>query len=249
MAVTMMADVPTLYYVGKTKVTSEFWHQMPDSIDYITSEFNYDTVVVKARELPLTHYIDSVSRPGGYVLCKRSPEAIAELEQIFAMINQERRAQSLGLSVGDAAPQIELTKYKNGCDVDDFIVPGRCYLLSFWATWCGHCLQELKPDFIPYVANKFTDNPDFHFVPVCIDTSSEELDAFFKSDLGRKWLYLSDITYLDTDRKANEKFGESGIMPLNVVIGKDGSIRYIQSGALKDEAQLTELSEAIQSAL
>lgn len=191
--------------------------------------------------------MDSVSVPGEYVLCKRSPEAIAEIERTFAMVNSTFRKPSLCVAEGDLAPQISLVKYENGRAVDDFITHGQCYLLSFWATWCGNCLQELKPEYIPLIAGKFQVNPDFHFVPICIDATSDDLQDFFNSKSGNRWNYLSELTYLDTDRKANERYGESGILPLNVVIGMDGRIRYIHFGAIKTPSQLKALFEAIKS--
>ena len=69
LAATLLAAIPTRYYVGKIEVTESFWKQMPDSIDYISGEFNYDTLMIKSRELPFTHYIDSVSNPGIFYRC------------------------------------------------------------------------------------------------------------------------------------------------------------------------------------
>lgn len=246
---TLLAAVPTRYYVGKIEVPESFWNQMPDSIDYISGEFNYDTLTIKSRELPLTHYIDSISIPRRYILSMRPPEVIAELERMYSMINSNQREKSLKVYVGEQAPQIQLLRYKDKSVLDSVIIQGHCYLLSFWATWCGNCLQELKPEFIPSIVERLSDEASFHFIPVCIDATMDDLHNFFNSQSGRKWRYLSEITYLDTDRKANEKYGEGGVMPLNVVIGKDGNIRYIHSGSIKDKEVLSELYDAIKSGL
>lgn len=249
LATTLFAAIPTRYYVGKIEVSESFWNQMPDSIDYISGEFNYDTLTIRSRELPFTHYIDSVSNPGRYVLSMRSPEVIAELERMYSVMNRNHREKSLSVSVGEFAPQIQLLRYKDESISDSLIIPGNCYLLSFWATWCGNCLQELKPEYIPSITEKFRGNKTFHYIPICIDAKTDDLHIFFNGQLGSKWRYLSEITYVDTDRKANEKYGESGVMPLNVVIGKDGKILYIHSGSIKDKESLTELYEAIKSGL
>lgn len=42
---------------------------------------------------------------------------------------------------------------------------------------------------------------------------------------------------------------KSGIMPLNIVIGKDGVIKYIHSGKITAEEELSELRNAIISGL
>lgn len=249
LATTLFAAIPTRYYVGKIEVSESFWNQMPDSIDYISGEFNCDTLTIRSRELPFTHYIDSVSTPGRYIISKRSAEVIAELERMYSVINRTHREKSLSVSVGEFAPQIQLLRYKDESISDSLIVPGNCYLLSFWATWCGNCLQELKPEYIPSITERFRDDMTFHFIPICIDATTDDLHIFFNGQLGSKWRYLSEITYLDTDRKANEKYGESGIMPLNVVIGKDGKILFIHSGSIKDKESLSALYEAIKSGL
>ena len=59
LATTLFAAIPTRYYVGKIEVSESFWNQMPDSIDYISGEFNYDTLTIKSRELPLYEVIKS----------------------------------------------------------------------------------------------------------------------------------------------------------------------------------------------
>lgn len=249
LATTLFVATPTRYYVGKIEVSESFWNQMPDSIDYISGEFNYDTLTIKSRELPFTHYIDSVSNPGRYILSMRSPEVIAELERAYSMMNRNLREKSLSVHVGEQAPQIQLLRYKDESVSDSLIIPGHCYLLSFWATWCGNCLQELQPEFIPSVVDRLSDEASFHFIPVCIDATADDLHSFFNSQLGSKWHYLSEITYLDIGRKVNEKFGESGIMPLNVVIGKEGNILYIHSGSIKDKVGLDALYDVIKSEL
>lgn len=249
LTIPVFAEIPTRYYVGKTEVSESFWNQMPDSLAYVTSESNYDTLIVRDRELPLTHYIDSVSVPGKYLLCKRTPEVVAELEHAYAMINRAQRERCLSSSIGEPAPQISLVKYENEEEVNGLIMPGNCYLLSFWAVWCGNCLFELKPEFIPSVAEQFNNNSSFHFIPICIDATSDDLRNFFVGKSGCRWAYLAGITYLDIDRKANEQYGVSGILPLNIVIGKDGLIRYIHSGAIADKEGLSALYEAIRSGL
>ena len=88
---TLLAAVPTRYYVGKIEVPESFWNQMPDSIDYISGEFNYDTLTIKSRELPFTHYIDSISIPGRYILSMRPPEIIADLEHAYSMMKSNQR--------------------------------------------------------------------------------------------------------------------------------------------------------------
>lgn len=242
-----MAITPTRYFIGKTEVPESLWMSTPDSLKYSTLKIEYDSLTVIETDLPMTHYLDSIN--GGYIIKKRSEEEISAIEKTLGMSLKNHTTNVTVVSINDKAPQINLVKYADNSVITDFIVPGNCYLLSFWATWCGNCLIELKEEFIPSIANEFKDIPIFKFVPICIDSTESELEKFFKSTHGSKWHHLSQTTYLDTNRLANSKYAKSGIMPLNIVIGKDGVIKYIHSGKITAEEELSELRNAIISGL
>jgi redoxin len=242
-----MAITPTRYFIGKTEVPESLWMSTPDSLKYSTLKIEYDSLTVIETDLPMTHYLDSIN--GGYIIKKRSEEEISAIEKNVRHIIKNHTTNVTVVSINDKAPQINLVKYADNSVITDFIVPGNCYLLSFWATWCGNCLIELKEEFIPSIANEFKDIPIFKFVPICIDSTESELEKFFKSTHGSKWHHLSQTTYLDTNRLANSKYAKSGIMPLNIVIGKDGVIKYIHSGKITAEEELSELRNAIISGL
>ncbi len=242
-----MAITPTRYFIGKTEVPESLWMSTPDSLKYSTLKIEYDSLTVIETDLPMTHYLDSIN--GGYIIKKRSEEEISAIEKNVRHIIKNHTTNVTVVSINDKAPQINLVKYADNSVITDFIVPGNCYLLSFWATWCGNCLIELKEEFIPSIANEFKDIPIFKFVPICIDSTESELEKFFKSAHGSKWHHLSQTTYLDTNRLANSKYAKSGIMPLNIVIGKDGVIKYIHSGKITAEEELSELRNAIISGL
>ncbi|WP_290044721.1 TlpA disulfide reductase family protein [uncultured Muribaculum sp.] len=242
-----MAITPTRYFIGKTEVPESLWMSTPDSLKYSTLKIEYDSLTVIETDLPMTHYLDSIN--GGYIIKKRSEEEISAIEKTLGISLKNHTTNVTVVSINDKAPQINLVKYADNFVITDFIVPGNCYLLSFWATWCGNCLIELKEEFIPSIANEFKDIPIFKFVPICIDSTESELEKFFKSTHGSKWHHLSQTTYLDTNRLANSKYAKSGIMPLNIVIGKDGVIKYIHSGKITAEEELSELRNAIISGL
>ena len=61
--------------------------------------------------------------------------------------------------------------------------------------------------------------------------------------------YLSELTYLDSDRLVNEIFATGGFLPLNVIIGCDGRIKYIHLGKISEKADIEELKDTITNAL
>lgn len=249
------AAVPTRYFVGKTEVNEDFWLQIPDSVGMVIGEWDYDTLVVRLKQLQMTHYIDSLSNPGEFALRRRSTEEVVDLRHRANKAFRDCHDKKLSLHEGDLAPQISLTRFSDGEIIDDVIVPGECCLLSFWATWCGTCIKELRDEALPSVLGQFKDNPDFHFIPICIDSSREDLQEFFASRASAGLEHLAETTCLDTKRNANKQFQKDsgGRMPFNVVIGGDGRIRFarigLSTGSADDPFSTAALVEAIKSGL
>ena len=245
--VALFANVPTRFFIGNSEVTEQFFEAIPDSLKHFTSEFDYDTVKIKSVAFPFTHYLDSVSEPGKYVIKERSKDEIESMLNRLRSIKRDN--EILKLRVGDNVPRFSLQNFKNNEVEIDLPQKGTCYLLTFWATWCGNCLVELKPEFLPSVAKEFSLYSNFRFLPICIDASPEELLNFFKGNVGSNRAYLADETFLDSDRTVNEIFACGGNIPLNVVIGTDGSIKFIHLGKISEKDDLDKLKGIITESL
>lgn len=243
--VIIAAQTPHRYYIGKTEVDSSFWNCIPDSIRQRSSseKWDYDSLITETLNLPLEYYLDYSD--GKYVISRKSDEVIALLYEQLAIIRQSDSQNALRLQVGDTVPNFNVVKNPGGALVEDVLYKGKCYLINFWATWCGNCLLELLPDEMPKLAENFIENKDFVFLPICIDSSLEDLHSFFSSVNGERWRHLEYVTTLDNERSANGIFAEPGNMPLTIVVGVDGRIKYIKNGRLSTEEDFDELERAI----
>ncbi len=67
--------------------------------------------------------------------------------------------------------KIELTSFK-----------GKIVIVSFWASWCGPCLEEF-PSLIELVEKM---NGEIQLLAISQDSSKEEIEAFLKSFPGSK---------------------------------------------------------------
>lgn len=244
-----IAQIQHQYFVDKTEVDSSFWFSIPDSIkhDCVYEKWEYDTLVTESLTLPLEYYLDSVSEK--YFIHKRSEEDIALIKERVSLLESNSANNAYRLHKGDYVPNFTVIRNPDGDVFENVLYPDKCYLINFWATWCGNCLLELLPSEMPRIAEIFKYNDDFIFLPICIDSSLSDLESFFKSERGQQWEHLEYITTLDTDRKANNIFAESGNLPLTIVVGKDMRLLYIHMGRISNNVEFKQIEDAITTGL
>jgi thiol-disulfide isomerase/thioredoxin len=137
--------------------------------------------------------------------------------------------------VGDLAPQyLGYGLDRKKVSLDTFA--GKVVVISFWATWCPPCRQEL-----PILENIQRAGKGYIQV-VAINTESREV---FRSAAK----VLKDVTMLltnDESQRGFDSYGAKGL-PHMVVIGKDGHIISVREGYGSSEldAVVEELNAAI----
>ncbi len=107
-------------------------------------------------------------------------------------------------------------------------------LLSFWATWCKPCLEEM----VEY--NKIYNNyKEKGFTMLAISTDTEKSVAKVKPYIKSKNYQFPVL--LDTNSEVARKFYAQQ-MPYTVMIDKSGNIVYTHLGYMKgDEKKIEEL--------
>lgn len=165
------------------------------------------------------------------------------------------------LKVGDAPPALKVAKWVKGKPVEKFDA-AKTYVVEFWATWCGPCLES-----IPHITELAKKHKDIAFTGVSVwenqkgDTSTDYQAKVVKfvKDMGAKMDY--NVAYDDPNgtmaKTWMEAAGQDGI-PASFVIhgGKvawighpsqlDGVLDKIRAGTFdpKKEAAEREAAEA-----
>ena len=125
----------------------------------------------------------------------------------------------------------------DGTPMSLLTVKGKIVVLSFWATWCGPCL-ELEPMLIQ-IEKSYGGNADLVFLAVNTDEDEAQVAPFLQRV---KW----DIPVAFADGLDN--FLSVGSLPTVIVLDRDGKIVY-RVGGLDLRQFPTSLNTALQNAL
>lgn len=151
------------------------------------------------------------------------------LSSIFFCISSYAMSQTSHL--GGIAPKLEVGKWIKGNPVDTFQL-GRIYVLEFWATWCGPCVESIPH--ISRLSKKYQDKAEFIGISV-YERNTDNVEPFVKkmsSDI--KYSIVVDKQESNTARKGymTETYLDAlkiGGIPATIVIGKTGLVEWVGS--------------------
>lgn len=156
-----------------------------------------------------------------------APRGLAQVAEVSEAVGVRARGLSYPLGPGDPAPPLMVSQYVHG-DAIDSLDEGHIYVVKFWATFCGTCLQTM-----PYLAElqeKYAD--DVTMIGVTTEdaeTISDFLNQTSCSD--EKWSEVINCRIaLDDHQKTQDawcKASEHENLPFVVIVGRTGLIEWM----------------------
>ena len=115
---------------------------------------------------------------------------------------------------------------------------GKILVIDFWATWCKPCIESIP---ITEKACRESDEDDIVFLAVNVGEEAEKVNEFVKQ---QKW----DLNIVLDEKMEVSKAFKADVIPLRVVVSKDGiaeSIHYGYTGPEPLKARLADEFEVL----
>jgi thiol-disulfide isomerase/thioredoxin len=137
----------------------------------------------------------------------------------------DKKKETTPLKVGDAAPQLKVSKWLQGKEVPEFAA-GKIYIVEFWATWCGPCIVMM-----PHLSEMQSEYKDkgltvIGFTAKDPNNTEEKVSTFVTKrgpKLGYTFAYADNRDTYDAWMNAA---GQNGI-PCSFVVDQKGKLAYI----------------------
>lgn len=101
---------------------------------------------------------------------------------------------------------------------------GQVVLLSFWATWCSECVDQLPA--LQGLKNEFGDR-GLELISVSLDDQDPTWVQEYLDAAGHEWLSLSD-----EPEHLHEAFGWGQGLPKTILVNRDGTVAVWWQGRL-----------------
>jgi thiol-disulfide isomerase/thioredoxin len=153
-----------------------------------------------------------------------------------------RRVAAAELTIGSEAPSLDIEHWLQDGEgkfepVENFVAD-KVYVIEFWATWCGPCIQNM-----PHLAELQQQyrGDGVHIIGVS-DETKDEVTEFLSQEHPTLAKTMAEITSpysltTDPDRSVHEDYMEAANqtgIPTAFVVGKDGKIEWIGHPAAID---------------
>jgi peroxiredoxin len=140
---------------------------------------------------------------------------------MLALLSHGAFGQQLVAWRGDPTPALMLEDMK-GNSISLANLRGKTVLISFWATWCAPCVEEMPS--IQDLKARFTQDK-FEVLAVNVGESKERVEAFLNK------VPVNFSILFDPQGDASRNWKVRGF-PTTFILGPDGRIRYYHVGDL-----------------
>ena len=123
-------------------------------------------------------------------------------------------------TVSGPAPSFAL-KSNSGQQVALSSLKGKVVMVNFWATWCVPCRQEM-----PHLQALYQKYNGLGFELLAVNVEKNNAEG------ARKWLEETPVTFpvlFDPENQVTKLY-KVQTMPSTVLIGRDGTMRFIHQG-------------------
>lgn len=172
---------------------------------------------------------------------KDQPKAKSETKP-EAKAKKQLEDQGPTLGMGDKAPALAVSKFVKGEPVKKF-EPGKTYVVEFWATWCGPCIEN-----IPHLTELQKEHKDIRVVGVSVWENDQSKVEPFVEKMGEKMDYtiaMDEVPERDDGKPARSSEGKmaktwlsaAGIngIPSAFIVNGEGRIAWIGHPAQMEE--------------
>lgn len=144
----------------------------------------------------------------------------------YAVNRQQEAPPVVGAEAGMQCPDFAVPYYDDaGGSFSPQQSRGKVTVINFWATWCAPCVAEM-PHF-EKLLTRYTD--DIALVAIHANMVTEDVRVFLNQ---RGWQLPCA---LDADGSALQALGGSSMLPMTVVLDRQGVIVYNQTGSVTYE--------------
>ncbi len=131
-----------------------------------------------------------------------------------------------------------IVKTIDGKTIDNYLIKDSCILLTFWATWCGPCMEELPA--VKEISEIYS-NKNLKIISISLDNNYDKFKKIIE-EKGMNWEHIYG------DRNILSQFGVSPI-PHVFLIDKNGIVIYNSMARKNEMKELSMLKVILKSRL
>jgi cytochrome oxidase Cu insertion factor (SCO1/SenC/PrrC family) len=160
-------------------------------------------------------------------------DLLDRVDTVLGLPTESDRGSDQAARTGARAPDFTLAAL-DGRQVALHAQQGRPTVVTFWATWCAPCRNDL-----PRLVAAVKAHPDLIVLAVDEGESSGQVRDYLHSLLGDGASLLTPL--LDADHAVGGRYAASGL-PVTVFVGADGIVQALRVGELHDSDLTTALA-------